>query len=391
MSERRPSLKRFGVAWICLVAVAASIPAAAKDKSQPVPQWAQDAAKTPTPSTVGDSAAVMLFQEYLITVDAQNHAVERQRYAVRILKPQGRGDSHCVAEYDTDEKLNYFRSWTIAPDGRQFQAMETDFKDFGDTGDRVMQSTDRFRVLNPPGADPGSVVVCEMEGNLRPYMSDEDWQVQLPIPVVDESLELVLPPGGHFAESWSRFQPVKPVEVGPNDLRWEIKAVPALDLSNVHATPPEEALVARMSVKWGDSAVKGTDNQWRAIGLWQEHLEANRADPTPEITAKAQELAAGAPDFYTKLSRITEFIQKNVRYFVVMRGIGGWQAHYAADIYRNRYGDCKDKATLLISMLQAVGVRAHYLHVDSQRGIDQSGSPVAGRQSHDHRHRVAGR
>jgi len=375
MSERRPSLKRFGVVWVCLIAVMTAMPAAAKDKPQPVPQWALDVAKTPTPSTTGDAAAVMLFEEYLITVDAQNHAVERQRYAVRILKPQGRGDAHCVAEYDTDEKLNYFRSWTIAPDGRQFQAMETDFKDVGDFGDRDMQSSDRFRVVTPPGADPGSVVVCEMEGNLRPYMSDEDWQIQLPIPVVDEALELVLPPGGHFAESWSRFPPVKPVEVGPNDLRWEIKNVPALDLSSLHATPPEEALAARMSVKWGDSAVKGTDNQWRAIGLWQEHLEANRADPTPEITAKAQELTAGATDFHTKLSRITEFIQKNVRYFVVMRGIGGWQAHYAADIYRNRYGDCKDKTALLISMLQAVGVRAHYLHVDSQRGTINPEAP----------------
>jgi hypothetical protein len=46
-----------------------------------------------------------------------------------------------------------------------------------------------------------------------------------------------------------------------------------------------------------------------------------------------------------------------------MKGIGGWQAHYAADIYRNRYGDCKDKTTLLISMLQAIGIRAHYLVV----------------------------
>ena len=97
--------------------------------------------------------------------------------------------------------------------------------------------------------------------------------------------------------------------------------------------------------------------------------ERHRPYPTPEITAKAQELVAGAPDLYTKLSRITGFIQKNIRYFVVERGIGGWQAHYAGDIYRNRYGDCKDKTTLLISMLKVIGVRAYYFHVDSRRGI----------------------
>jgi hypothetical protein len=370
-------LRGFGRCTVAMlfVALLGSLPALARDKSLPIPQWAQDAAKTPTPATVGDASAVMLFEEYLITVDAQNHAVERQRYVIRILKPQGRKDAHCETEYDADEKLNYFYSWTIAANGQVFQAKETDFKDYGAYGDRDMQSTERFRVVNPPASDPGSVVVCEIEGHLRPYMSDENWQIQLPIPVVDEALELVLPAGGHYAESWSQFTPVKPVEVGPSDLRWEIKNVGALDLENLHATPPEEALAARMSVKWGDSAVKGTENQWRAIGQWTEQLEANRADPTPEVTAKAQELIAGAPDLYTRLSRITDYIQKNIRYFIVSKGIGGWQAHFSADIYRNRYGDCKDKTTLLISMLKAVGIRAYYLHVDSERGTINPEAP----------------
>ena len=329
----------------------------AKDKSEPVPDWALTAAKTPTPATVGDAPAVMLFEEYLITVDAQNHAVERQRYAIRILKPQGRSEGECIAEYDTDEKLNYFRSWTLTANGQQFQARETDFKDVGAYGDRDMQSSEKFRYVNPPASDPGSVVICEMEGQLRPYLSEEDWQFQGPIPVVGEALELTLPPGGHYAESWSHFTPVKPVETEGNHLRWELKNVPALDLENIHYAPSWEALAARMSVKWGDAAVKGVNDQWREIGQWQEQLEEHRSDPTPEITAKAQELTAGARDLYTRLSRITDYIQKNVRYFVVMRGIGGLQAHYAADIYRNRYGDCKDKTTLLIAMLQAIGVK----------------------------------
>jgi hypothetical protein len=111
------------------------------------------------------------------------------------------------------------------------------------------------------------------------------------------------------------------------------------------------------------------------LGLWEEKLEEHRSDPTPEIAAKAKELTSGAPDFYTKLSRITDYIQKNIRYFVVERGIGGWQAHYASEIFRNGYGDCKDKTTLLISMLQSIDVRAYYLHVDSERGTIDPGAP----------------
>jgi hypothetical protein len=357
---------RIAALLICLGACGA-IPASAKN--QAAPDWAMQAAGAATPSDAGDAPAVMLFDEYVITVDDQSHAVERERWVTRILKPQGRAWAHCGIDYDVDEKLDYFHAWTITAQGQQFQAKDTDFVDKGAYDAPELQFTERIRELNPPAADPGAVVACETEKHLRPYMNEEDWQFQLPIPVVDEALELDLPPGGHFAQSWCRHTPVKEEETGANHERWEIKNMPALDIENLHATPPWDALAARMAVFWGDAAVNGTANQWRAIGVWEDQLEAHRTDPTPEIAAKAQELTAGAPDFYTKLSRITDYIQKNVRYFIVEKGIGGLQAHYAGDIYRNGYGDCKDKTTLLISMLQAIGVRAYYLHVNSERGV----------------------
>jgi hypothetical protein len=360
---------------VALMIVAASPVLFARDKMEPVPQWALDVAKTPSPTNLGDAKAVVLFDEYLITFDAQNRPIERERSAVRILKLQGRNYGQCSVDYDVDEKLNYFHAWTISNDGKPFQAMESDFTDHGASGDAVMQFTERLKTVKPPALDPGAVVICETEKQLRPYMSEEDWDIQGTIPIVQEAMEIALPPGGHYAESWRKYEPIKPVETANNHLRWEIKDMPSLDLENVKSEPAWSALAARMSLKWGDSAVKGAEGQWRQLGLWMEQLEEHRAEPTPEITAKTQELIAGAPDLYTKLSRITTYIQKNVRYFVVIRGIGGWQAHYAGDIYRNCYGDCKDKTTLLIAMLQAAGIKAHYFHVDSRRGIIDPAAP----------------
>ncbi len=360
------------VGLACSLAALCSLTVAAKE---PAPPWAVEAAKTPTPPNAKDAPAVVLFDEYLITVDAQNQAVERERVAYRILKPQGRKYSRCSVDYDVDEKLNYFRSWTITADGHQLQAMESDFTDYGANGISILQMTERSRAVNPPAGDPGSVVVCETEERLRPYITEEEWSIQLPIPVAIQALELDLPPGGHYAEAWRKYTPVKPVEVAPDHIRWEIKDMPALDLENLRSTPAWGALSARMAVKWGDLAVKGKDEQWRAIGQWFTSLEEHRPDPTPEITAKARELTTGAPDFYSKLSRIAEFIQENIRYFIVERGIGGYQAHYAADIYRNRYGDCKDKATLVISMLQAIGIHAVYVALDDRRGVVDPDEP----------------
>ncbi len=344
------------------------------DKHDPAPQWGLDAAKTPTPADVKDAAYVVLFDEYVETVDAQGRAVERERRAKRILKPQGRQVA-CEVQYDVDEKVNYFREWTIAADGKQYQAQDTDFVDVGDLEVPIMLSTAKTRVVRPPAADVGAVVICESEELLAPYQQEQVWEIQSGIPIAFQALEVDLPAGRAHTEAWHKYSPVKPVEVAPNHWRWEIKNMPALDLRELKSGPEWVALAARMSVQWGDAAVEGKDNQWRAIGEWTGTLEANRPDPSPEIIAQAQSLIAGAPDFYTKLSRITEYIQKNIRYFIVMRGIGGWQANHAGDIFRNRYGDCKDKTTLLISMLQAAGIHAVYLPVDSHRGYVDPEAP----------------
>ncbi|MGO9316450.1 MAG: DUF3857 domain-containing protein [Terracidiphilus sp.] len=345
-----------------------------KDKQDP-PQWGLDAAKTPTPAYAKDAAYIVLHEEYLDVVDAQGRATERHREVRRVLKPQGRGDAFCLVSFDVDEKINYFREWTIAADQKQYQAQDTDFVDVGNPGNSTMLSTHKVRGVNPPAADVGATIICESEKLVAPYLQETVWQIQDHVPVVFQALEVDLPAGRAHSEAWHKYSPVKPVEVAPNHWRWEIKDMPALNLRDVKSHPEWEALAARMSVQWGDAAVDGKDNQWRAIGQWTTTLQEHRPDPSPEITAQTQSLIAGAPDFYAKLSRITEYIQKNIRYFIVMRGIGGLQAHPAADIFRNRYGDCKDKTTLLISMLQVAGIHAFYMPVDDRRDVVDPDAP----------------
>lgn len=367
----------------CLVmalALAACATASANwfSKGQPVPDWGMEAYKIKTPDYASDASAVILYDEYVETIDAQGRATEREREAIRILKPQGRGNT-CAVSYDVDEKINYFRAWTIAADEKTYQAQDTDFVEEGDTDIPIMLSARKERVAHPPALDVGATIVCESEELMKPYIQEKVWSFQNGIPVVDQALEIDLPPGRQYFDSWHRHDAAKPTEMAPNHWRWELKDTPALILRDIPSAPDWTAMAQRMSVQWGSAAVEGRDNEWRAIGNWVTMLEAGRPDPSPEITAKVQQLIAGAPDFYTRVSRITESIQNDIRYFVVSRGISGLQANHAADIFRNRYGDCKDKTTLLISMLQVAGIHAFYVPVDSERGfVDPNDPSIAG-------------
>lgn len=344
-------------------------------KGQPVPEWGLTAAKTHVPEYAKDAEAVILYDEYVETVDAQGRATEREREAIRILKPQGR-DHSCNVEFDEPtQKINYFRVWTIAADEKQYQAQETDFADRGDTDTPIMLSTRKTRMVHAPALDVGATLICESEELMEPFLQEKVWSFQSSLPVVFEALEVNLASSATPATSWHHHESVNPVAAAANHWRWELKDVPAFTLRDVPSAPDWMALVARMTVQWGQAAVDDRDKRWQAIGQWVTKLESDRTAPSPEITAKVKDLVAGAPDFYAKVSRIAGMIQKDVRYFVVMRGIGGLQAHPAADIFRNRYGDCKDKSALLISMLQAAGINAYFMPVDHRRGVVDPDDP----------------
>jgi hypothetical protein len=57
-------------------------------------------------------------------------------------------------------------------------------------------------------------------------------------------------------------------------------------------------------------------------------------------------------------------------------GIGGWQPHSASEVFTHRYGDCKDKATLLAAMLHEIGVESYYVPINTNRGSVTPDTPA---------------
>ena len=96
-----------------------------------------------------------------------------------------------------------------------------------------------------------------------------------------------------------------------------------------------------------------TFTSWAQVADWYANLEKGRSDPTPEIRAKTQELIQGRATELEKIAALYDYVAKNIRYVSLSFGLGRYQPHSAADVFKNQYGDCKDKHTLLASMLQA--------------------------------------
>jgi hypothetical protein len=109
---------------------------------------------------------------------------------------------------------------------------------------------------------------------------------------------------------------------------------------------------------------------WEEVGRWYDSLQSDRVKPSPEIQAKAAELTKGLTTNDAKIRAIYKFVSAQFRYIGVAFGIGRYQPHSAAEILANQYGDCKDKHTLLASLLDAAGIPAYPALINSSHALE---------------------
>jgi transglutaminase-like putative cysteine protease len=349
-------------------------PALAKTDS--VPDWVRTAAAQSIPSYPGETNAVVLLDDITYTITPDSRAVRHRRRVVKILRPQGRDEANIYVGFDDDTKIISMNVWSIGTDGHEYAMKDKDYTDVGIGDYGVAFADDRSRVAHAPAGDPGSIIAYEYEQRERPLVTEQTWSFQSQIPCISQSFTLQLPPGYTYAAVWTHHSAALAADLEGKGWRWEIKNTPGIDLQRVPLAPASRSLAGRMTVHYATAGLSATtENTWKSIGEWYANLSKDRLVATPEITAKALELTTGKTDFYDKAEVIAEFVQKRVRYFAVEVGIGGYQPHAAEDIFRNRYGDCKDKATLVSAMLSAVGIHAALMMVDSERGVVDPDAP----------------
>jgi tetratricopeptide (TPR) repeat protein len=120
---------------------------------------------------------------------------------------------------------------------------------------------------------------------------------------------------------------------------------------------------------------------WGEMGAWYRGLMKDRAVPDAAIQAKADDLTRGLTTDDAKVDAIYNYVATQYRYIAVSFGIGRLQPHTAAEVFRNRYGDCKDKHTLLQAMLAAEKIEAEPVLIHSSVRVNP-GLPIPAQFDH---------
>jgi Flp pilus assembly protein TadD/transglutaminase-like putative cysteine protease len=141
--------------------------------------------------------------------------------------------------------------------------------------------------------------------------------------------------------------------------------------SNLHV-PSGDASPSKLPSPKIPDVQLATFRNWDEVAAWYAHLAKGRADPTPEIRAKAQDLTKGRATDLQKMQALYDYVSKNIRYVSLSFGLGRYQPHTAAEVFKNQYGDCKDKDVLLSALLQSVGIASDPALIPLLRPLDTS-------------------
>ncbi len=355
-------------------AVLALEPGARADKNA-APEWLRAAAREKLPEyphrPEDSPEAVLLLDEAQINVKGNGEIETRFRRAFRILRPEAGSNpewSQIEVAFGNDQKVSDLHSWTITADGRE---LATDKKDLVQQGflydiEYTDAQAQTVRFLEPK---VGSVVGYEYVLKNHPYVFEDDWYFQDVVPVHTSRVTLQIPPGWEFSARFFNMQEQKPASAATGRFVWEAHDLPAVEIEP--RMPPWVSVAEWMGLKYfpRDPKLRAkTTGSWQEVGVWYNELTRNRREASPQIQQKVAVLTAGIPDTLGKMQAIADYMRE-IRYFAVEIGIGGFQPHSAAEVFSRGYGDCKDKATLLSAMLSQIGVESYYTLVDTDRGV----------------------
>ena len=198
---------------------------------------------------------------------------------------------------------------------------------------------------------------------LKPDVPDQFWfefSFDKDLVVLDEELDLDVPANKPVTVASSDVQPTVTTSAGRKLYHW----------ANSNLARPDPDAPPKSTKHWKPSVQVTTFTSWQQVGAWYSSLQKEPLAITPAIQARADSLTKGLTSDEDKVRALFNDVALHIHYVGLDFGIGRYQPHPADDVLSNEYGDCKDKHTLLATLLKASGIEAWPVLISSSRPLD---------------------
>jgi transglutaminase-like putative cysteine protease len=314
---------------------------------------ADDAWKAITPADASDypqSDAVILSRHVAYLIDDNNQVTEDEETFLQILTRAGKRFADFDFEYTPPFEDITFDACEVRHADGQMERLEDD-----SIHDAVGSAPEGYnapnkKIFSLPHAEPGAILHVRLQRTWKQLQEPhvfEEIPLNDQIPIAAMKVEVSVPERSAFHFRFCQQAASDPVVAHTtygSSYTWQFQNIPAA---------PQEPLSAYDA---NPILAISTFPDWAAFAEWCRRMIREADTITPEITAQAQELVKDAKTDREKIAAVTQFVT-NFRYVSIPLGVNAYRPHAAANILRSRYGDCKDKANLLNTMLNSLGYK----------------------------------
>lgn len=176
------------------------------------------------------------------------------------------------------------------------------------------------------------------------------FHTQVNIPIQRCRTRLLWPNGRtlYIKNHGTSISPIKKSYAGGTEYLWDIQDVKAILVDS--DIPEWYYPFARVQLSEFAS--------WQEVAQWANSLYSYSSQLPQSIRKKIEEIQKQFPKIEDQMRAILQFVQDEVRYLGIEFGENSHRPTPPEQVYKQRFGDCKDKSLLLCTMLSGIGVQS---------------------------------
>jgi len=317
------------------------------------------------PQNYPDADAIILRKNISYTLAASPAVVAEHDEFIQILTAEGKryGDFD-ISYVPPFEDINFSDCEVLSPQEKLSRLNPDAIREVNEESLGDYQAG-RRKFFSLPGVVPGAILHVHYRNEWKKFPLPH---VSLEIPVtgvlaaLESTLQVTVPKDEpfHFAienisdgvTQGAPFSPdpgIKQTSYG-SAYKWQFTNL--VGESREILAPPQH----------GISVLVSTFPDWADFAQWYVRISRLTDEVTPEIKAKATELTSELKTDREKILSVYNYVT-SLRYVAIPLGVNSFRPHAAANVFKNQFGDCKDKANLFNTMLRSLDFDAHLVLV----------------------------
>ena len=339
----------------------------------------------PSEKDYPDEGAVVLWESVDVNIDEKSRYIYSTRRIAKIFNEDGKNLAEVSIPYmrgRDDVTIHHAR--TLTPNGELVELNKNEIianVPPPSAVDAGLYVDARLMYFTLPQVSDGCIIdYAYSTNNVGHVMQGEFWRqvyFQGPHPVRYYRLTVHIPKkkqlyyqvsGAHAAtdsQPSASFLDIEPAITENNYTRthtFEVQDVPPLN--EEYLMPAPQDLAYNISISSLDS--------WDKLVTWYTTLIREQDKITPDIAEKTKQLLSGAWSRKEKIKRLYEYVATNIQYLGFELGIWAIKPYPADLVLEVGKGDCKDKTTLLSTMLESAGINSYPVLISAgdTRGVN---------------------